>query len=159
MSLDDWVLALHVLSAFALVAGIVLFWVLILAARRADTPDETLAFGPFATIAQAVVGIGMVGTIVFGVWLALSYGGYDIWDGWIIAALVLWAIGGGLGERAGRAFAPAVNRALELKAGGHTGPDAELGALNRTTQGLVLQAATTLVVLLLIVDMIWKPGA
>ena len=159
MSLDEWVLALHVLSAFALVAGIVLFWVLTLAAWRADTPDETLAFGPFAMIAQIVVGIGMIGTIVFGVWLALSYGGYDIWDGWIIAALVLWAIGGGLGGRAGRAAAPAVNRALELKAAGHTGPDAELLALNRSTQGLVLQAATTLVVLLILVDMIWKPGA
>lgn len=159
MSLDDWVLALHVLSAFALVAGIILFWVLILAAWRADTPDETLAFGPFARIAQAVVGIGMIGAIVFGVWLAFSVGGYDIWDGWVVAALVLWLIGGGLGNRAGRAFAPAVNRALELKKAGHTGPDAELAALNRTTHGLVLQLATSVVVLLLLVDMIWKPGA
>jgi thiosulfate reductase cytochrome b subunit len=159
MSLDDWVLALHVLSAFALVAGIILFWVLILAARRADTPDETLAFGPFSTIAQAVVGIGMLGTIGFGVWLAFSVGGYDIWDGWIVAALVLWVIAGGLGNRAGREFAPAVNRALELKQAGQTGPDAELAALNRTTTGLVLQTASSLVVLLIGIDMIWKPGA
>ena len=159
MTLDDWVLALHVLSAFALVAGIILFWVLILAARRADTADETLAFRTFSTIAQATVGIGMLGTIGFGVWLAFSVGGYDIWDGWIVAAIVLWLIGGGLGGRAGRAFAPAVNRALELKKAGQTGPDAELSALNRTTQGVVLQAATSIVVLLLVIDMIWKPGA
>ena len=34
MSFDDWVLALHVLSAFSLVAGIVLFWVIVVAVRR-----------------------------------------------------------------------------------------------------------------------------
>jgi hypothetical protein len=28
-------------------------------------------------------GIGGVGTIVFGIWLAFSVGGYDIWDGWM----------------------------------------------------------------------------
>lgn len=34
VSFDDWVLAFHVLSAFAYVAGIVLFWVLIVALGR-----------------------------------------------------------------------------------------------------------------------------
>ena len=34
MSFDEWILALHVLSAFAYVAGLVLFWVLIVAVRR-----------------------------------------------------------------------------------------------------------------------------
>ena len=42
MSFDDWMLALHVLSAFSLVAGIILFWVLIVAVRKVDTPEDTL---------------------------------------------------------------------------------------------------------------------
>jgi hypothetical protein len=52
-----------------------------------------------------------------------------------------------------------VKKALELRNGGQTGPSAELLALNRTTNGLALQALVSLVVLLIIVVMIWKPGA
>lgn len=159
MSLDDWVLALHVVSAFALVAGLILFWVLIVAVRRADTPDGTLRLGPVTRIAEAAVGVGMGGTIVFGVWLAFSFGGYDIWDGWIVAAIVLWLIGGALGRRASTAYVPGVKKAQELRDAGQTGPNAELLALNRTTNGVVVQALISAVVLLIIIDMIWKPGA
>ena len=42
MSFDDWILALHVLSAFAYVAGVVLSWVLVVAVRGTDTPDGTI---------------------------------------------------------------------------------------------------------------------
>jgi len=159
VSLDDWALALHVLSAFALVAGIVCFWMITVAARRADTPEATLRLGPVARIAGAAVGIGMVGTIVLGIWLAFSFGGYDIWDPWIVAAIVLWFIGGGLGRRADQAAKPAVRKALELQSAGRTGPDPELAALNTASTGMVVQALTTLVVLLILIDMIWKPGA
>lgn len=38
MSLDDWILAPHVLSAFAYVAGVVLFSILVVAIRKADCP-------------------------------------------------------------------------------------------------------------------------
>jgi hypothetical protein len=159
MTLDDWVLALHVLSAFALVAGLTLFWALIVLTRRVDSPDDVLALGPYSTIANVAVGIGMGGTIVFGIWLAFSVGGYDIWDPWIVGAIVLWLIGGELGRRAGAAYVPAVRKAQELKAAGQSGPDAELLALNRASAGVVLQALISLVVLLIILDMIWKPGA
>jgi hypothetical protein len=159
MTLDDWVLALHVLSAFALVAGLILFWMMIVGIRRTDTPDGTLALGPLARIGGAAVGIGMGGTIVFGIWLAFSVGGYDIWDPWIVAAIVLWLIAGGLGQRADKAYAPGVRRALDLKAAGQAGPDSELVALNRHSRGVVIQALISAVVLLIILDMIWKPGA
>ncbi len=43
-------------------------------------------------VGNAAVGLGAGGTIMFGIWLALSFGGYDLWDGWIIAAIVLWVI-------------------------------------------------------------------
>ena len=90
VSLDDWILALHVLSAFAFVAGSVLFWVLIFAVRRTDTPHGTIQMGPIVKVGNGAVGIGAGGTIVLGIWLAFSYSGYDIWDAWIVAALVLW---------------------------------------------------------------------
>jgi hypothetical protein len=159
VSFDDWMLALHVVSAFALVAGVILFWVLIVAVRQTDTPDGTLRFGPLTRVADAAVGVGMGGTIALGIWLAFSVGGYDIWDGWIIAALVLWLIAAELGRRANTAYVPGVKKAQELQAAGQTGPNAELLALNRTSRGLLLQSLISVVVLLIILDMIWKPGA
>jgi uncharacterized membrane protein len=159
VSFDDWMLALHVLSAVVLVSGLILFWVVILAARGTDTPEETLRFGPLTRIADAAVGVGMGGTIVLGIWLAFSVGGYEIWNGWIVAAIVLWIVVAGLGQRTSRAYGPAVRKAQELQSSGQTGPSTELLALNRTSNGLILQALASLVVVLILVDMIWKPGA
>lgn len=159
MSFDDWILALHVLSAFALVAGMILFWVLIVAVRSTDTPEGTIRMEPVGKIGNAAVGIGMGGTIVFGIWLAFSVGGYDIWDGWIIAAIVLWVLATAAGSRTGAEYTAGLKKAEELQAAGQTGPSAELLAINRTQRGLVLHAVASLLVLLLLIDMIWKPGA
>jgi uncharacterized membrane protein len=159
VSFDDWMLALHVLSAFALVAALILFWVLIVAGRRTDTPEGTLRMGPVTRVAGAAIGIGMGGTIALGVWLAFSVGGYDIWDGWIIAAIVLWVVAAALGQRVNTAYEAGVKKAKELQAAGQAGPSAELLALNRTSRGLVLQFVVSIVVLLILIDMIWKPGA
>ncbi len=159
MSLDDWILALHVLSAFAFVGGIVLFWVLIVASRSIDTPGDTIRIQPIARVGGRAVMVGATGTIVFGIWLALSYGGYDLWDPWIIAAVVLWFVASGLGARTGAEYTKALDKARELESAGRIGSDAELLALNRTSRGAALHAAASLLLLLLLVDMIWKPGA
>jgi uncharacterized membrane protein len=159
VSFDDWILALHVLSAFSYVAGVVLFWVLVVAVRGTDTPDGTIRMDPVAKVGNAAVGIGAGGTIVLGIWLAFSIGGYDIWDGWIIAALVLWFISAEVGRRTGAAYLQGMNKAKELRTAGETGPSTELLALNRTREGLVLHVLASAVVLLILVDMIWKPGA
>jgi uncharacterized membrane protein len=159
VSFDDWLLALHVLSAFAFVAGIILFWVLIVAVRGTDTPEGTIRMAPVAKVGNAAVGIGMGGTIVLGIWLALSVGGYDLWDGWIIAAIVLWLLGAELGRRTGAAYMQGPRKAAELETAGQTGPNAELLALNRTSTGLVMHFLSSVVVLLILIDMIWKPGA
>jgi hypothetical protein len=159
VSFDDWMLALHVLSAVAFVSGMVLFWILIVAVRRIDTPDETLRLGPLAKVGNAAVGIGLGGTIILGIWLAFSVGGYDIWDGWIIAALVLWLIAAELGRRTGAAYMEGPIKAQELAAAGQTGPSAELLAVNRTSTGLLMHTLASVVVLLILIDMIWKPGA
>lgn len=159
MSFNQWMLAFHVLAAFSLVAGSTLFWVLIVAVRRIDTPDDTLRLAPVAKVGNATIGIGMGGTIVLGIYLAFAVDGYAIWDGWILAALVLWFIGAALGKRVGEAFMQGPRKALELKQAGETGPNAELLALNRTSRGVLLHAMTSTVLLLIIIDMIWKPGA
>jgi uncharacterized membrane protein len=159
VNFDGWMLALHVVSAFSLVAGITLYWVIIVAVRQTDSPETTLRLGPLAMTAQAVTGIGAVGTIVLGLWLSFSVGGYDIWDGWIIAAIVLWVVSMGLGQRTGAAYARGVSKARELQTAGQTGPSAELLAVNRTSSGVVLHFLGSVVILLLLIDMIWKPGA
>jgi uncharacterized membrane protein len=159
VSFDDWILALHVLSAFAYVAGIVLFWVLVVAVRKTDTPDDTLRMGPIVKVGNASVGIGAGGTIIFGIWLAFSYGGYDIWDPWIIAALVLWVLAAATGQRTGAEYMAGMTKAQELEAAGQTGPSTELLAINRTQRGVQMHALSSLIVLLILIDMIWKPGA
>lgn len=159
MSFDDWMLALHVLTAFSWLAGIVVFWVLIAAVRSTDTAEGTLRFEPVVRVGNAAVGLGMGGTMLFGLWLAFSVGGYDVWDGWIIAALLLWVISAPLGQRTGAAYMQGTNKARELREAGQSGPNAELLALNRTSTGLVLQLLWSVVVLLILIDMIWKPGA
>jgi hypothetical protein len=159
MTLDDWILALHVLSAFAYVAGIVLFWVLVVAVRQADTPEGTIRLEPVVKVGNAAVGLGAGGTIVLGIWLAFSVGGYDIWDGWIIAAIALWLISAEIGRRTGAAYRLGMTKAQELQTAAQTGPSAELLALNRTSTGVLLHTLTSVVVLLILIDMIWKPGA
>jgi hypothetical protein len=159
VSFDQWMLALHVLAAFSLVAGSTLFWVLIVAVRRIDTPDDTLRLGPVARVGNATIAIGMGGTILLGIYLAFAVDGYAIWDGWIIAAIVLWAVGAAVGRRVEEAYMQGPRKALELKGAGENGPNAELLALNRTSRGVLLHALTSAVLILILIDMIWKPGA
>jgi uncharacterized membrane protein len=159
VSFDDWMLALHVLSAFAYVAGMILFWVLIVAVRRTDTPEGTVRMAPAVKVGNAAVGIGAGGTIILGIWLAFSVGGYEIWDGWIVAAIVLWVIAAELGRRTGAAYMEGMTKAQELQAAGQTGPNDELLALNRMSSGVLLHFLASVVVVLILIDMIWKPGA
>ena len=147
MSFDDWILALHVLSAFALVAGIIGFWMLIVAVRQADTPERTIRMGPVARVGNAAIGIGWVGTIVLGVWLAFSVGGYDIWDAWIIAAIVLWLIASAAGGPLTRDYRKSVGE----------GADSAL-AWVRSGRAAALHAVMAVATLLLLIDMIYKPG-
>jgi hypothetical protein len=44
-------------------------------------------------------------------------------------------------------------------ASNQTGPSAELLALNRSQRGLMLQVVSSAATLLILIDMIWKPGA
>ena len=159
MSLDDWILALHVLSAFAMVGAMVLFWIVIVAMRNVDTVSQTLAYAPTASLGGSVIGAGVLGTLVFGVWLAISKDEYQLWDFWIVAALVLWAIGAGTGARGGKEYTKALARARELQSAGEQGQPGELRALNRSSTGLRLHTVSSVVAVAVLILMIWKPGA
>src|ERR1044072_9675117 len=99
MSLYDWRPFLHPLPAVLLVAGLVAYGVIVYG-RGEAVVSRTLA-----PAASALWNAGGLGVIVFGVWLALEVDGYELWDGWIIAAIVLWLVGcgGGGGGGGGRA--------------------------------------------------------
>ena len=159
MTLDDWLLALHLLAAATLVAAMVMFSVLIVAARRVERPPQVLALAPLMRIGSVAVVAGSLGVVVFGVWLAIALDAYQVWDGWVIAAIILWAIGSETGRRSGPEYAKLFDRAKELQAAGQTGPSAELKILGQTHRGALLHAASSLAVVLLLIDMIWKPGA
>ena len=50
-------------------------------------------------------------------------------------------------------------RARALVAAGQTDALTELTALNRTVTGLTLRALASLAIVVIVIDMIWKPGA
>lgn len=155
VSLNEWILSLHVLSAFALVASMVLFWVLVAASRTLADVDQRIAFGRIGDIGGRVIGFGFAGTIIFGLWLSFSKNGYDPWDGWVAVAVILWVIAGATGGRAGAEYQKALDRARELKSSGQGAQPGEF----RSSSGELMLAISSLAILLLLIDMIWKPGA
>ena len=159
MSLNDWILALHLLSAFLLMGALTIFSVAFVVIRGADTPGRVLALGPAVLVAQRAVLAGVAGTFVFGVWLAISNDGYALWDPWVILGLVGWAIATAIGSHSGGLLMPAFERAEELAADGKDGPDADLAAAVRLPRAHTLHWVMIAVTVLVLADMIWKPGA
>ena len=158
MDLNDWILALHLIAAFALVAAEVAFSIMVVALWRSDSPTRVASTMPLARLGVVLVGVGLAGTIVFGVWLAISRDEYQLWDGWVIVALVLWAIGGFLGQKSGEGYQAGGELGAKLAADGVTSSP-ELAESFGASRAFWLHWGTVVVVLLLIIDMIWKPGA
>ena len=133
VSLYDWLLFLHVAAAFALVAGLASFGVLVLggggpALRRARVAP-----------AIALWNAGGLGVRVRGLGLAIAVDAYQPWDGWILGAVVLWLVASG--------SAGPLTRGLR---------DRSVLAPERARVLFAVAAAATL---LLLVDMVFKPGA
>ena len=137
----EWLLVLHVLSAFALVASLVAFWALTIAARTGLSP----ALGAIALPFGAAAGIGTIGTLVFGIWLAIYVDGYEVWDGWVLGAIALWALATESGRRA------------EVGVKAAVGPDAQ--AVTVDSQVALMHWLRVALVIALLVVMIYKPGA
>jgi uncharacterized membrane protein len=159
VSTFEWLLFLHVLSAFVLISSLVLFSFLIAFLWKRDLPSDIARVTGISRLGTVLIGIGSIGVLVFGIALAFEADSYAIWDGWIVAALVLWAVMGELGRRTGIAYDATGARARDLVAQGQVGPNRELGAMFRSQKALGLHVATVVAALVLLLDMIFKPGA
>jgi hypothetical protein len=124
----------HVLAAFFLAAGAVIFTGFVLGGP-VDRPTKI--------VAEILWGVGGLGTLVFGIWLALNRPEYEIWDGWIIAAFVLWVLATGSGARASQGVQPST--------------DGTAVVIDRRTQFAHWMRVVYFVLLLVV--MLWKPGA
>jgi hypothetical protein len=159
MSYVDWIFALHLLTAATLVGGFVMSWIVVVALRTANAPDATLSLNRVARVGTVVIVIGLIGTIALGIWTATLRPELRPWHGWAIAAIVLWAIAAAAVLRSFVEYAKPLAKARELIASGLTGPSDELTALNRAPTGLMLRGLASVAVVLIVVDMIYKPGA
>lgn len=157
MELYDWLLALHILSAFAWISALVVYSVAIAAGWRLTLPSDVVRVFKVARVGDPLIAVGMIGTIVFGIWLAFDK--YEIWDGWIITALVLWLVAGAVGGRLGKVYNGVRDRAKALVDEGRDASNPELTAMLRSQRGLVLHVLSCLIVLAILVVMIYKPGA
>jgi hypothetical protein len=159
MTFEDWIFALHLLFAATLVGSLVMSWIVIVSLRTADTPSDTLSLNRVAMVATVATIIGLLGVISLGIWLAILRVDFHPWDGWVIAAIILWSIAVTALLRSFREFAKPVHKARALLASSQTSASAELSAMNRTSTGLLLRALGSAAVVLIVIDMIWKPGA
>jgi hypothetical protein len=127
----DWLLFLHVLSAMIVFISVAVF--------------SAFAFGATAdrrvlTVGNAAWNVSGAGLLVFGVWLALYVDGYSLLDGWILGALVLFAITTELGRRAQVGY----------------GADAPP---NYASSAALMHWLRTIAILAILFLMIYKPGA
>ena len=137
MELYDWLLFLHVLAAFAAVGSVVVFGVMLAADRPRTGHGDRPALG-LLTVGRRLWDVGGTGTLVLGVALAVHVDAYELLDGWILAAVALWAVAAYAAVRIGAAF------------GAEDGGDGRAGLM----YGLMAVAVAALLVV-----MIYKPGA
>lgn len=155
MSGNDWLLMLHVAAAFCFVGGSVAAGVLNVLALRAERPSETAALLRLIRTVLPVIYLGVLGTLVFGLWL-WHRRGFPLGTGWIWASLVLWVVANALGGIGGRHQERSRELAERLAAEGDT-PSAELRTLLRDPKGTAVSYAAGAATLAILVLMIWKP--
>jgi hypothetical protein len=159
VTFEDWIFSLHLLFAATLVGSLVMTWIVVVAMYSIDTAGATLNLNRVAIVGSGGIVTGLVGVISFGIWLAILRDAFQVWDGWVIASIVLWAITTVAVLRSFVEYAKPVAKARALIASGEVGPNAELRALNTTSTGLLLRGLASIAVVLIVIDMIWKPGA
>lgn len=123
----DTLLFLHLIAAFLLAVTIVMYSAVALGA----TSSPRMLF-----VADRCWDVGGLGTLIFGIWLALNLDQYDFFDGWILLALFLWFVATGLGQ------------SVQRRIGG-----------DDIRSVIALHWIRTVVVVALLVTMVWKPGA
>ena len=157
MTKSDWLLMFHVTAAFLLVGGSVAAAILNALAIRSERPSEAAFLLRLIQRALPFIFAGVIGTLVFGIWLWHDKG-YPIGSGWIWGALALWVLASALGGAGGRHQERSRELAEKLAAAGDTTTD-ELRALLRDPKGNALSWLAGIATLGVLVLMIWKPGA
>jgi hypothetical protein len=154
VSFYAWMLALHLLAVFAIAAALVLYAILVVSGRRMTTLEETRLLFRVAPIGAPLIGAGAGLGFVLGIVLALKSDRFEIWNGWIIAAIVLLALFGFIGGRTGTYY----TEIQKLAESGDSSAEAEVMARLRAPTGAVLHLVTIAIFVLILLDMIFKPG-
>jgi uncharacterized membrane protein len=148
---------LHITAAFFFVGGSVAAGVLNVLAIRSELPSESAFLLRLIRWTLPVIGIGVAGTLIFGIWLWHNLG-FSFGAGWIWASLVLWAVSGALGGRGGRHQEKARELAERLASTGDATTD-ELRALLRDPKGNAMSWLAGVATIGILVLMFWKPGS
>jgi hypothetical protein len=119
------------------------------------TLQQTGTLFRVAPVATPLIAAGSVLLLILGIILAIDSDRFEIWNGWIIAGIVLWVLMVAIGQRTGRYY----TAVQELAESGDAGAEQEVIARLRAPTGALLQLGTTAVFVLLLLDMIFKPGA
>ena len=64
MSFEDWIFALHLLTAATLVGGFVMSWIVVVALRSVDAPEATLSLSRVYVVSAVAIVVGLLGSIV-----------------------------------------------------------------------------------------------
>jgi uncharacterized membrane protein len=155
---SDWLLALHLLAAFGLVAALVLFSTLMVAGWGVDRPRRAVAYSRLAAVGGPLVGAGAGLALLFGIALAIDLDEYQVWDAWVLASIVLWVIGAATGSRVGTHYAGAQELATRLERAGDE-PSSELAAELSNRRVAILHVITVTSFTIILVLMVFKPGA
>jgi uncharacterized membrane protein len=153
-----WLLALHVTGAFLFLGGAISAGTLNVLARRARRPSEIALLLGLTRIPLVAINVGMLMTIVFGLWLVIHLDDYAITEGWIVASLLLWVVTGALGGLGGNRE-KATRLEAERLAAEDDSPSAALAERLRDRVANGLTWGSGVAGLAILVLMIWKPGA
>ena len=154
MALTHVLLFCHLLGAVSFFAGAAVVGTLQHAAIRRERPSEIHALLRLAPIGAALVGLGALLTVVFGIALA-EHEGLGFSPAWVQAALGLWVAAMVAGGYGGRTARHARHLAARLAAEGDA-PSTELHALIAAPIPLAASNASGLMLVAILALMVWR---
>jgi uncharacterized membrane protein len=158
VSLYDWLLFIHVTGTFFLIGGIVVAGILNLAAiGKERRPSEVATLYGLIRFAVPLIGLGLLLTLVIGLWL-VHEAGYGYGETWIILAIVLWVLASALGNIDGR-FQRRTGELAQRLAQESDTTSPELRARLVDPKALAISYGSGLMAFAVLAIMIWKPGA
>ena len=155
MALTHVLLFFHLLGAVSFFAGAAVVGTLQHAAIRRGRPSEIYALLRLAPVGAALVGLGALLTLVFGIALA-EHEGLGFSPAWTQAALGLWVASMVVGGYGGRTARHARHLAARLAAEDDS-PSPELQALVAAPIPLAASYASGLMLLAILALMVWQP--